>query len=59
MLFVFQVRKSEVAVVTLFGKLEQNRVFTNAGPNCRGPGRSNRSIIWINASTTWRTGWSR
>jgi membrane protease subunit HflC len=37
MLFVFQVRKSEVAVVTLFGKLEQNRVITNPGPRLQWP----------------------
>jgi len=37
MLFVFQVRKSEVAVVTLFGKLEQSRVKTEPGAYLRWP----------------------
>jgi membrane protease subunit HflC len=37
MLFVFQVRKSEVAVVTRFGKLVQDRVITNAGPYLQWP----------------------
>jgi modulator of FtsH protease HflC len=37
MLFVFQVRKSEVAIVTLFGKLEQNRVKTAPGAYLKWP----------------------
>jgi len=37
MLFVFQVRKSEVAVVTLFGKLEKSRVKTEPGAYLRWP----------------------
>jgi regulator of protease activity HflC (stomatin/prohibitin superfamily) len=35
MLFVYQVRLSEVAVVTFFGKIAQ--VNTNAGPGLRLP----------------------
>jgi membrane protease subunit HflC len=37
MLFVFQVRQSEVAVVTLFGKSEKNRVKTEPGPYLQWP----------------------
>jgi membrane protease subunit HflC len=37
MLFVFQVRKSEVAVVTLFDKMEPGGVQTNPGPHLQWP----------------------
>jgi membrane protease subunit HflC len=37
MLFVFQVRQSEVAVVTLFDKLEADGVRTNPGPHLQWP----------------------
>lgn len=37
MLFVFQVRKSEVAVVTLFDKMESSGVRTNPGPHLKWP----------------------
>jgi membrane protease subunit HflC len=37
MLFVFQVRKSEVAIVTLFGKMEQSRVKTEPGAYLQWP----------------------
>ena len=37
MLFVFQVRKSEVAVVTLFGKMEQSRIKTQPGAYLQWP----------------------
>jgi len=37
MLFVFQVRQSEVAVVTLFGKSDQSRVKTEPGPYLQWP----------------------
>jgi membrane protease subunit HflC len=37
MLFVFQVRKSEVAVVTLFDRMESDGVQTNPGPHLQWP----------------------
>jgi membrane protease subunit HflC len=37
MLFVFQVRQSEVAVVTLFDKMESGSVRTNPGPHLKLP----------------------
>ena len=37
MLFVFQVRQSEVAVVTLFDKMESDGVRTNPGPHLQWP----------------------
>ena len=37
MLFVFQVRQSEVAVVTLFDKMETDGVRTNPGPHLQWP----------------------
>ncbi|MGA2556436.1 MAG: protease modulator HflC [Verrucomicrobiota bacterium] len=37
MLFVFQVRQSEVAVVTLFDKMESSGVRTNPGPHLKWP----------------------
>ena len=37
MLFVFQVRQSEVAVITLFDKMESDAVRTNPGPHLQWP----------------------
>ncbi len=37
MLFVFQVRQSEVAVVTLFDKMETDNTRTNPGPHLQWP----------------------
>jgi len=37
MLFVFQVRQSEVAVVTLFDKMESDNARTNPGPHLQWP----------------------
>ena len=53
-LCIFQVRQSEVAVVTTFGK--PTRPITEPGPTCNCPSRSKWSISSISGSRTSRTG---